>query len=457
MDSEAASESQRLRSNQLNSTPNDVPSSTPENVAENHEEGGLDCRASSPWGRSSTPVQQDGDPQSHRGVGGGGERATSYSPRCPSDREPALDQESGSSESQEVRAGQVLLGEAEHDPDRQSGLLFVGDDYCQGKCSGCLATAASIREVSGPEPTQRGHAEGTAYYDIATEDDLASQEFHRELLEPERHDEGDGGVGTHAPGGGQDPQGGARGRTTSQEEQRGVRHGGTFGLLDGEALVSGEAQVNVSGDPPEYEDSPSELGDEGSPELKALPLAAARHLEDQSHAIGPLLFETLCEDQRPLLMEVACSPESLLSKSVMEVTGRRLAATRCGLFNACDLSTPEGVRHVLRRIRTEGPRNVWISPPCGPYSPMQHANQRTESQKQELQTKRREAQAIYAGTAVVVHFCKQLGIHVTVEMSERCLAWRLGVFLPVTRDWPRRCIYLVAVILPMNMPSAKEG
>ena len=186
--------------------------------------------------------------------------------------------------------------------------------------------------------------------------------------------------------------------------------------------------MNVSGDSPEYEHSPSELGDEGSPELKALPLAAARHLEDQSHAIGPLLFETLCEDQRPLLMEVACSPESLLSESVMEVTGRRLAATRCGLFNACDLSTPEGVRHVLCRIRTEGPRNVWISPPCGPYSPMQHVNQRTESQKQELQTKRREAQAIYAGTAVVVHFCKQLGIHVTVEMSERCLAWRLPLF-----------------------------
>ena len=47
----------------------------------------------------------------------------------------------------------------------------MGDD-CQGKCSGCLYTAASIRKVAGPEPTQRGHTEGTAYYDIATEDDL---------------------------------------------------------------------------------------------------------------------------------------------------------------------------------------------------------------------------------------------------------------------------------------------
>lgn len=59
---------------------------------------------------------------------------------------------------------------------------------------------------------------------------------------------------------------------------------------------------------------------------------------------------------------------------------------------------------------------------------MQNANQRTEEQKQALQLKRDAATRMYVGTCIVFHACVQRGIHVTVEMSERCQAWRLPMF-----------------------------
>ena len=71
---------------------------------------------------------------------------------------------------------------------------------------------------------------------------------------------------------------------------------------------------------------------------------------------------------------------------------------------------------------------VWLSPPCGPYSPLHNANARNDRQRAELQEKRREALKIYIGACVIVHYCVQRGTHVAVELAERCLAWRLPVF-----------------------------
>ena len=159
-----------------------------------------------------------------------------------------------------------------------------------------------------------------------------------------------------------------------------------------------------------------------------LSLGRARHLEEESWASVPRVFEGLVTFGRTVLMEVACSETSLLAKEVQELCGDESAASRCSWWNNCDLATDAGVRLVLNRIELEQPAHVWISPPCGPYSPLQNVNSRTEAQKEELRLKREAAMRIYVGACVVFHACVQRGIHVTLELSERCQAWRLPIF-----------------------------
>ena len=153
----------------------------------------------------------------------------------------------------------------------------------------------------------------------------------------------------------------------------------------------------------------------------------AQTLEEQSWTCVPQLFEDLKGSQRPLLMEICCTPESILTEVVQKGERHSGAAVRCSLFNGCDLSKGSGVRLVLERVKTERPRNVWISHPCDPYSPLQHLNERTETQRLELEEKRRHAQKVYIGASVIFRFCVEQGIHCTWEWAEKCEAWRLPV------------------------------
>ena len=186
-----------------------------------------------------------------------------------------------------------------------------------------------------------------------------------------------------------------------------------------------------------------DLGDSGSDDLdrpsckglsasqrlsQQLSLGRARQIEEQSWAMVPKVFEGLVTFGRTVLMEIACSETSLLSREVQELCNSESAASRCSWWNNCDLASNAGVRLVLERIELEQPAHVWISPPCGPYSPLQNVNSRSEAQKEELRLKREAAMRIYVGACIVIHDCVQRGIHVTLELSERCQAWRLPIF-----------------------------
>ena len=160
---------------------------------------------------------------------------------------------------------------------------------------------------------------------------------------------------------------------------------------------------------------------------KTLGVLQARQLEEQAWQIVPEIFQALTGHNRVCLMECACEPDSLLAASVQAQQKDPQAATRCSLYNGCDLSTDAGVRLVMRRIDNEKPQHVWISPPCGPFSPLQRTNQRSPAQIEELKTKRQEAIRIYVGATCVMHYAIQRGIHVTLELAERSDAWRLPV------------------------------
>ena len=162
--------------------------------------------------------------------------------------------------------------------------------------------------------------------------------------------------------------------------------------------------------------------------------AAACALEHRSQLVVPHMFEELVGKSRVDFMEIACEPDSLLSRTFQEKTGRPEAACRSSLWCGHDLATREGLHLVLEQICALNPRNVWISPPCGPYSPLQRVNQRTPAQLEELKAKRATANKIYDNTLEIVKTCLQKGIHVTVELAERCEAWRLQVFQKLRFD-----------------------
>ena len=148
-------------------------------------------------------------------------------------------------------------------------------------------------------------------------------------------------------------------------------------------------------------------------------------LEEEAWSLGPRTFQDLVSHKRTVLVEVACSPESRLSSEIQKRCGYKEAAVRCSLWNGCDLTTSSGVKQVLWVLEQTQPTNVWISPECGPYSPLQAINQSTEAQSQELAEKRKRALKQYTGASIVFQWCYQRGIHVTWELAERCQAWRI--------------------------------
>ena len=88
----------------------------------------------------------------------------------------------------------------------------------------------------------------------------------------------------------------------------------------------------------------------------------ARFLEKESHMLGPRTWEDLVRNSRTLLIEVACSPTSVLSETVQSLAGYPEAAIRCAHWNGCDLETWAGVQQVLKLLKQHRPQHVWISP-----------------------------------------------------------------------------------------------
>ena len=167
----------------------------------------------------------------------------------------------------------------------------------------------------------------------------------------------------------------------------------------------------------------------------------ASQLEEESWNVIPGLFQALVSYGRPVLLEVGCDSDSLLTKTVQEQVGWMGAAQRASIWNGADLGTSQGVRLILDKIQMDKPGTVWLAPPSGAFSPFQKANVQSADQSDELKRKREQAKRMYAGAAIVYRFCMQQGIHCVWEMPEKSDAWRL----PVLQDLQRKCQPYVAV------------
>ena len=115
-------------------------------------------------------------------------------------------------------------------------------------------------------------------------------------------------------------------------------------------------------------------------------------------------------------------------------SGKHESAARASTWNGADLATTSGLQLLLEQIRVLNPEHVWISPPDSAFSPLQRANQRNPQQVKELKHKREQAICLYHHVREVMRVCTQLGIHCTLELSEKSEAWRLPVMQEIQHD-----------------------
>lgn len=161
--------------------------------------------------------------------------------------------------------------------------------------------------------------------------------------------------------------------------------------------------------------------DAGSGECKELSLRKQANLEQVWLSLLPNAMASVSDAGRLFLLEVACSPDSVLSQVAQEKFGKR--SDRCSLWNGFDLTTGEGVKNV-KKIKLEKPKYVWVATECGAFSPIQNCNQNTEEQRQALLQKQREARKQHIGGLLVAEYAKQQGSVVFWEWSRRCRAWK---------------------------------
>lgn len=132
----------------------------------------------------------------------------------------------------------------------------------------------------------------------------------------------------------------------------------------------------------------------------------------------------LYRHKRPMLMELACFPNSLLSEEVDRRFGKG-ASMRLSEWNGANLETQEGIALTTKLLRRYRPVHLWISCECSPYCPLQHINQRTEQQIQNLLEKQARARQQYCGAIQVADVARKVGTQVHWELSARCEAWKL--------------------------------
>ena len=154
-------------------------------------------------------------------------------------------------------------------------------------------------------------------------------------------------------------------------------------------------------------------------ELRKMSFVTARKLAEGYEGCMLSAVEELVGPCRVRLVEVCCSEESKLTAECEKLFGKG-SAIRLSWWNGGDIETQTGREYVQRVIRDVKPDLVWISPECGPFSPLQHLNMRTPAQRASLETKRDHARLQYEGAAAIIRDAWKCGSHCVLEMSERC-------------------------------------
>ena len=226
-----------------------------------------------------------------------------------------------------------------------------------------------------------------------------------ESSQPRRADRGSFDQVHGQEGFGNEQEGSGVGATSSPVE-------GSRGCQECFGVATGQEQ-DPEGDLDHYE----------MPEETALNIARGWHAQRNPLSTH---WQDLVHHGRPLLMELACYPNSLLGEEVERRFGKG-SAIRVSEWNGGNLETPSGVSFAKKMLKQHRPVHLWISCECSPYCPLQRLNQRNEVQRQCLEEKRSRARCQYSGAIEVAKEAVELGIQVHWELSERCEAWQLEI------------------------------
>ena len=103
-----------------------------------------------------------------------------------------------------------------------------------------------------------------------------------------------------------------------------------------------------------------------SDKMSSLSVSQARMINHQARGICTSSVESLlaAKGERVLLMDVCCSPESLLSAEVERLHRPAVRITASDV----NMAVPNGGPELVGRLRQDTPRYAWFSVPCGPYS-----------------------------------------------------------------------------------------
>lgn len=259
--------------------------------------------------------------------------------------------EPGSSSSHGLRrVRQALRQEVRGDLDGTAQLCSLGDADLQGGPRE-QHEASSLGQVAGGDDGA-GASDGShsrAFQE--PEEGLPSQEEGRREVQFILRDDGNGfslegahqGGGRHEGGSGDAPE-----ATLGRHLKRlGENLPDASGSVDGSKGFFSEGLETLL-------PAPQVVLSER--ETKLLSLQAMEEL--------PAAFGELIRYERPLLFEVACGPDSLLTDTMRKMTGRESAAERLSFWNGYDLATSTGVRKAINKIKKNRPLHAWISTEC---------------------------------------------------------------------------------------------
>ena len=133
------------------------------------------------------------------------------------------------------------------------------------------------------------------------------------------------------------------------------------------------------------------------------------------------------------LLEVCCSEDSVLSRTCDQMFGPG-SAQRISKWNGGDIETKAGVEYVKSIVSDRRPELLWMSPECGPFSPMQHLNMRDDRQRTALTEKRQKAKKQYEAVCEIGRHAHSIGVPFVIELSERCEGWKLPMFTSLQQD-----------------------
>ena len=163
-----------------------------------------------------------------------------------------------------------------------------------------------------------------------------------------------------------------------------------------ETVQSSSAEPRQSGDspkdPPKIACGPAE----GHPSFFSADTLALFLRTEVQHAQQTLDCFRALTKRRVDLVEICAPWDSPLADAVERAGG---FVMRLGLHNGFDLSTREGYVKAAYLLRKVKPRYVHVSPPCFPFTCMQNANQRNETQKEQLLLKQAHGRRILKNCA----------------------------------------------------------